>query len=204
MLAGMFASRASAPTGSSYWNPSDKSANVTLSDSDRVATVTPASWSAVRGVTSHDSGKWYAEQVYVAGVSSRVTMGVGTSAMSLSNFAGAGTTSWALQAGGTSGSTARLLNNGSSLGAVAELSIGSHVRIAIDFDAGEGWIGSAAAWVLGGDPAAGTAPSFTFTPGTTLYLACGLNGGSPAAQCRLRTAAGDMSSSIPSGFSPWG
>ena len=48
------------PTGST-WNPSDKSASITLSGGNLVATSSGSSDSAVRGNVGHTSGKWYVE-----------------------------------------------------------------------------------------------------------------------------------------------
>jgi hypothetical protein len=43
------------------WNPSDKSANITLSNGNLTAAFTSASDGGVRSITSKSSGKWYAE-----------------------------------------------------------------------------------------------------------------------------------------------
>lgn len=44
-------------------------------------------------------------------------------------------------------------------------SIGNWFRCAIDYDAGKIWLGTATQWCNGGDPDAGTNPTYTFTPG---------------------------------------
>src|SRR5690606_18214750 len=57
--------RAAAPLGS-YWNPADVHAMIALSNANATATRLPASpgvFVGVRGVTSHNAGKWYAECV---------------------------------------------------------------------------------------------------------------------------------------------
>jgi hypothetical protein len=45
---------------------------------------------------------------------------------------------------------------------------GAKFRCAIDFDAGKLWFGTTTAWCGGGNPEAGTSPTYTFTPGTPL------------------------------------
>lgn len=192
------------PAAAAYWNPSDKSPDVDLSDSDKVATnPDAAAFSAARSVTGHSSGKWYAELVYISGPDWGVFAGVATSAYNLTGYyLGESVHSWGIQMNDSG--AAKLYHNASNIGSVANIASGSYARIAVDSDAGKGWIGNSSAWVGGGDPAAGTSPSFTFTPGTTLYLATALYFGGSAASMRVRTATADMAGSIPSGFSPAG
>jgi hypothetical protein len=44
------------------------------------------------------------------------------------------------------------------------------IRMAVDFDAGKVWFGSFNGWCGGGDPAAGTSPTYTFTPNTQFNI----------------------------------
>lgn len=192
------------PAPAAYWNPADKSPDVDLSDSDKVATNPDvAAFSAVRSVTRHSAGKWCGEFVYLSGPAWGVFCGVATSSYDLTGYyLGQSVHSWGIQM--NDAGAAKLYHNASNLGSVANIPAGGYVRIATDIDAGKGWIGNATAWVGGGDPATGTSPSFTFTPGTKLYLASALYFSGSSASMRTRTAAGDMAGTIPSGFSPWG
>lgn len=211
MIPGIVAGGAASGPPAFYWNPSDLGAGIALSDSNRVATnAATAAFRIVRSVTSHDTGKWYAELVLVSGEAPHpwnVFLGVANATETLTgNFLGQTANSWGLQCddnGGDAGN-ARMFHNSSELGRVTAIAASSYARVAVDFDAGDAWIGNASAWVGGGDPAAGTTPTFTFTPGATLFLAAALNSTGGTAAARARTAASQMVGSIPSGFSPWG
>jgi hypothetical protein len=72
----------------SAWNPSDKDADVTLTNSNRTATVASASGS-VRGTQARDaSGNRYFEILHETTVSSAILVGIGTSSASLANYPG--------------------------------------------------------------------------------------------------------------------
>jgi hypothetical protein len=110
------------------WNPSDKSTNTILTDSNHHAqNGTTGSNSGARGTTSHDTGKWYLEYSdnVLSGFHSR--RGFATAAQDLTDYSNAhmfGVT----EGGGGDGS-------GGGISAVA----GAVVQIAIDIDAGKYW-----------------------------------------------------------------
>jgi hypothetical protein len=84
-----------------------------------------------------------------------------------------------------------------------DVSTGGVIQFAVDFTAGNVWIGKNNVWGSG-NPAAGTSPWLTFTPGTVgaLFPAIGtfnLNG-----NYTIQGTAGDVSYSPPSGFTVWG
>ncbi|MFH0825297.1 MAG: DUF2163 domain-containing protein [Pseudomonadota bacterium] len=76
------------------WNPSDKNAAITLSETGNVlATATNTAWKSVRGENGKSTGKWYFEvKILYAGVYQLV--GVGTASASLSTFVGNDTHGW--------------------------------------------------------------------------------------------------------------
>lgn len=71
---------------------------------------------------------------------------------------------------------------------------------AVDASAGKIWVGKTGSWYSGGNPASGTGALTTGitiapgSPGLTQQLGFG------TADCRIKTAASDMTYSIPSGF----
>jgi len=78
--------------GATTWNPSDKAANITLSEGDLLATSASTAWKVVRGTTSSAlSGSdkiCYSTLNPVSGASGEFTIGVANSTASLSNFVG--------------------------------------------------------------------------------------------------------------------
>lgn len=193
-----------APPAAAYWNPSDKNLNVSLSDSNKVAANdAAASWCAVRGATSRNAGKRYFEAVYLSGTNWAVIAGLASSVHGLSQYPGESSSSWGLQCQ-TSGASGAAYHSGAQIGSVAQLAVNDYIRVAVDFDTGELWLGNPSAYVLGGDPAAGTTPTATFTPGTQLFPCGGLYDNGPDASLRLRVLNSEFAGSVPSGFTGWG
>lgn len=108
------------------WNPSDKSADVTLSNSDLTAACLHGS--AVRATQGVNAGKWYWEITVDATNSPRI--GVANSSMTLSTPVGGDTNSWGYSSSGF------LLHNNSSIDSGASYAAGSVISIALDMDAG--------------------------------------------------------------------
>src|SRR5262245_23838933 len=71
-------------------NPSDKSANITLSNGDLTATTTVGSVSNVRSVASYSSGKYYFEVTIPAGSNGSYSHGIGVANSTASLSAGPG------------------------------------------------------------------------------------------------------------------
>lgn len=65
-------------------NPSDKSANITLSWGNLIATNSTAAWSSVRSTIAKSSGKRYRE--YTIGAGTDWFVGIGNSSATLSNY----------------------------------------------------------------------------------------------------------------------
>lgn len=177
------------------WDPANKSGDITLSESNMLATRNSgSSWRSVAGTSARSSGKYFTAVQRIGATDFAFIAGVATARPSDGGFTGDSSNSWGLQYGG--GPDARLLNSGSPIGtAISTIADSSAARIAIDFDAGNAWIGNPTVWHGGGDPGAGTTPSFTFTPNTSLLIIGSLYASGSA--FRLVTA------TPPSGFSQW-
>ena len=70
------------------WSTTDKSANITLSGSNLVATTSSATQGAVRADTTFASGKYYFECVYGTASGSNFGVGWANSTASLSSYIG--------------------------------------------------------------------------------------------------------------------
>lgn len=196
-----------APAGN-YWNPADKTSLILLSNGNATATrdtPSPTAFNAVRGITSHNSGKWYAECLNVVDVPGSMIFGVGTSGASLSTFPGGGTplgSSWGVQANNNTRRATYYNGLQTNQGGTSGISAGGLGILAVDFDAGRIWFGDSAFGFYTGNPSAGTTPTYTFTAGTTLFLMLGM--ASSPQQCTLRNQVGENTGTIPTGFSMWG
>ena len=177
-----------------YWNPLDRSASATLSDSDRVASRTGGGTSWVRSVTSKNAGKWRVQFVLTPFAA---THGVGfATSAAIGSFLGGDSAGWAYW--GNYGSSGRTYSNNAFVDfAGFTLASNDRVDLLIDIGAGRAW------WrrngvVIAGDPVNGTGAMLTFTPGTTVFLACDCFGVGGAT--RLRTDPAEMVDSPVSGF----
>jgi hypothetical protein len=171
------------------WNPSDKHADITLSNGNKTATNDgfdcPRS---VRANISKSSGKWYWEVA-----SSSVTdvfAGFGTSGASLNTYPGASSTDYCYYNDGTKGHNDSFVGYGASYG-------GSVIGIALDLDNGKCWWSKDNAWQASGNPAAGTNPAYTGISGT-FYPMQGMAPENISTGCFINTG---LTYSPPSGFS---
>lgn len=205
MIPGIVAGGAQAaapPPPAVYWNPADKDSHIALSSGDQVATTGGAfaTWVNVRSITSHASGKFYAELVNTTNVANSMMFGVAKAGESLTKQpGGAGSNSWSIQANRSSG-VRTYFNGSSATPGFSAIPAGGYARIAVDIGAGKLWLGvsTSASWAGGGDPATGTAPTYSFTPGTPLYL---IFGGNAAGQAvTLKSQVGEATGAVPSGF----
>ena len=145
------------------------SGGVTPSQANLTIVQAAASWNACASTFIPNTGKWYFE----AGASTLSTsnnyhglglrpvgmIAAGEYCGSISGSYGAAATSAALIA--YSNAVA-----GSSLSGTYTSS--SVFQCAVDYDAGKVWFGNGSSWIGGGDPAAGTSPTYTFTANTSL------------------------------------
>lgn len=188
-----------------YWDPAAKDAAVDLTNGNATATVTSGSgWVGVRGVTSHSTGKWYAEILLdVDTTNGDMLFGVCTSAYAGSSFVGSTATSWGIQANNTSNLST--YNGGTQTGqgsGTNSITEGGRAMVAYDPATGRIWLGSNGVWFGSGNPSAGTNPAYTTTAGNTLFLAVSHNGSGQSSTLKNNT--GENIYTIPTGFSMWG
>lgn len=187
-------------------NPTDKHADITLSNSNFTATKSDGSvaWRTARSVTSHTFGKFYYEWVGNEFSSSFIAAGFATAAASLATYPGSETTSLGLV---TDGSVFRAGSSTAVHGGFGENEI---ICMAIDLDNGMFWCRR-----LGGNwNNSGTANPATNTGG--LALNAGMTTGSPAIhaavgvqspptdQLTVNFGASAFGYAMPSGFTAWG
>ncbi len=180
------------------WNPADKHANITLTESDRLASTAIAAFTSVRSVTSKSTGKWYVEIESVGGT---VFFGFASSGASLATHIGDTPTGFSYYFVSQTAYRNGMSAGSGSADTVSNFTNSSTARLAIDFDAGKIWIGCSITGVpewAGADPSTGTDPNTTFTPNTELFVAASMaydpNG------ARLNAAA---VASAPTGFTLW-
>ena len=179
------------------WNPSDKDADVTLSDSNRTWMQNAGTVGSVRSTVALSSGKWRVQLLHITSAGSANRHGFATASHSISVAPGEDTTSWAINGQGDSESNGTTVSLGGNYGN------GAVVNLYIDIAAGKIWYGDSTG-PFSGDPAAGTGAHHTFTGGTSIYLCDGMNGGGSNRGGTLRLLA-DYTGSAPSGFTDgWG
>lgn len=112
------------------WNPSDKSANITLSGANLVVTVGGTSTGqGVRTVDSLGSGKFYWEYTWTTSQSNfQVIIGVGTASAAFATVAGNIVGAAAIQ----SGDGGIYVNNTTSLAALGAIAQGNIIGLAVD------------------------------------------------------------------------
>ncbi len=193
------------------WNPDagDIGTDWTLSNSDRRAQRT-ASAQAIGVIGFRNAGKvyWEVEQDNPGNGGTLYYSATGLAA-------GAAVSGYSSNAGFQVAYTGSFSGRTASTGLpdTGNLSIGSPwghvVMFAIDYAAGKVWFGKDGTWYGGGDPAAGTSPSLTYTtpsnlngtPGRPVASYSGTFGG--GTDLTINLAAAHMQHSIPSGFMPW-
>lgn len=189
-----------------FLSPIDKTSEITLSGSNLTATRSSGSaWKGIRSNIGKRKGKWYFEIKNAANGSTTgdAIWGFMQNLDSLDTYPGnasLGATSFGWQANNSPDSSK--FQNG-SLGAVSSygtVGVNQYAYIAIDLDAGKAWVknSSAAGWAGGGDPAAGTSPTFTFTPNLNLHPTISAYSGPQAATINFGATA--FNGSVPADF----
>lgn len=177
------------------WNPLDKSANITLSNSDMTATASNTAWKSVRATLGKSTGKWYFEvRIDVAAANYNI-IGVGQLGASTATYCGGNTVSW-----GYNGYNGNKFYNTASTAYGNTFTAGDIVGVAVDISAGKIWWAKNNSWQASGDPAAGTGEAYSGLSGT-LYPMFSPYTNTNAGTARFVT--GDMSYSPPSGFTAW-
>lgn len=81
---------------------------------------------------------------------------------------------------------------------------GDVIMCAWEPNAGKMWFGLNGTWLISGDPAAGTNPSISSIPTTSLYVpSCSFTGSYQAATVTLRLKEADFTHTPPTGFTGW-
>lgn len=176
------------------WNPSDKSAAITLSGANLIATsdATLAN-KLVRATLSRSSGKHYFEIATSAGTD--ISLGVADSALALSAYVGNNAASYGYyQLDGSK------YNNSSGSAYGADFQGAQVIGVAVDLDGGKIWFSKNGAWQASGDPASGTNPAFTGLTGAK-FPAANIYNSSVSVTGRFASSA--FTYSPPSGFSAW-
>jgi hypothetical protein len=179
------------------WNPSDKDGDVTLSNGNRTWQQVSGTVGAVRSAVGLSSGRWRVQLTQITANGSACRHGFATASHALATAPGNSAQSWAINGQGS-------LEHGGATGSdYANFANGAVVQLYVDIDAGRIWYGDASG-PLAGDPAAGTGAMHSVTPGTTLYLAGGMDGGGSSRGGTLRLLA-DYTGTPPAGFTDgWG
>lgn len=175
-------------------NPLDKSAGVTLSGGDLVASAPDTSAGLARSVHAIN-GKRYFEAVYttVPGGTASIAAGVATSAAALAGSLGYSTADgWAFW-GKVTGA-----RHGGSTAISGSASSGDVFGFAVDKSRGRLWIRKNGTWIKG-NPATNTSPIWTNLSGTLYAAACPWDTGATIA---MRFNPATFSNPAPSGFSP--
>jgi len=183
------------PGGPCFWNSADKSANITLSGGDLIATATTGT-PIVRGTTAKSSGKWYFE-VTVGATATSSRVGVARSSAGLDTALGDDADGWGYAA------AAEKVNNGSGVAYGATYAPTDVISIALDMDSGKIWWAKNGTWQASGDPAAGTNEAFSNVTGS-IYPAWGSTNGLFGPSCTANFGATAFAYSPPVGFSAWG
>jgi len=185
------------------FNPLQTSSNMVLSNGNRTLTGLPtgSTWATSLSLTGHNSGKYYAELAWDDN-SSFTAFGVVPVGYPLSgNNPGSLANSWGIQSKFNAGGDVNLWLNGVFSNVAYSTGILAG-KLAIDFGTGNGWLGTDSTWINSGDPETGSNPTFTFTPGTMLYLAGSML--NPNIEViTLNNYSSEFLQTIPSGFNAW-
>lgn len=142
-------------------NPSDKSADLTLSGGNLIATASGSGYDSVRATQAITSGKWYWEFKYTTVSSADAMWGVANGSLSLNNYVGLDANGW----GNYMPTGNKLYNGGNTAYGTAQV-VNDVLMVALDMDNGEIYFGKNGTWFNSGNPATRTNPAFTGLTGT--------------------------------------
>lgn len=183
-------------------NPADKGANLVLSGGNLTVKHNTSGWQSVRANVGKNSGKWSFEITQDAfGTGGSLILGLALSAASLSTYIGANANGWGFQPSATPQPFTYHNGSSTSVPGYPNLTVGQKVLVAVDITAGKMWCRTtgAAGWARGGDPALGTTPTISFTPGATVFPAISCN--DTPQQATANFGQSPFSMTVPSGFS---
>lgn len=182
------------------WNPSDKDANVTLTNGDLTAEAVNSGYYGVRSTTSKTWGLLYAEFLVVSGTNNAgPEIGIATASASLTNYIGSSSLSWGYFFG-MGDTTAKKQYNGSitsygsGFGAANDI-----LMLAVDLSQNKIWAGKNGAWQSSGDPAAGTGEAFSSILLRPLFLITTVRG----AKITANFGGSAFTYTPPTGFQSW-
>lgn len=174
------------------WNPSDKTANATLSNGNLTMTNAAEGWNAARSTVSVTEGKWYWEITLTT--DQDTATGTALSTAVLDNPFFFNTDGWAYNA-----ANGNKRANGVDSAYGNATSDGDVMSIALDMDNGKLWWGINGTWQASGDPAAGTNAAFTTGIAGTRQYAC--DAGYPNGSNRTANfGATAFAHAVPTGF----
>lgn len=194
-----FFALASISGASVTWNPSDKSADITLSGSNLLATRNTGA-SAYRAARATD-GKDYTDNGYfeiaITTMDSGgfITLGIASASASLSGYVGSDAYGWGYY--GAEGG--KKLNSGTLTTYGSNFAQGDIIGVA--FKNGKIWFAKNNTW--NGSPASDTGEAFSGITGTLFPMVSLYDAVSPVDSITGRFKASAFSYSPPSGFSAW-
>jgi hypothetical protein len=165
---------------------------IVLSNADKTAAKTVASWSGVLSVDSKSSGKIYFEVLVDSIAGSGVLIGIGNENADETSYPGADTNSWGYHALGRKYYGGSWSAYGSAYGASAV------IGVCVDIAAAKIWFAKDNLW--NGDPAAGTGEAYSNLSGTYFFPFVGLYASGGTTQVTIRLDEDEWSYSAPSGF----
>ena len=157
------------PIVGNTYDPSNKAASITLSNSNRTATQTSGAWASAKGLTSYaiTSGKKYMELTFTGSTSDNIIFGYGNASALTSNYCGSDVNGWGYYA-----YTGWVINGGSPVNFFATFTTGDVMMVAIDATLGRIWFGKNGSW-LSGNPATNTSPAATGLTGSLVPMISG-------------------------------
>lgn len=184
-------------------NPSDKSASLTLSNGNLTATRgAGTAYAMVRSTIALPDRGYFEVQTQVPATVDGMIAGLVLIGQSTASYPGGATPSNGFAPAYQSGHTTGYKNGtGTNFNAYAGLAAGDYLHCAYDITAGKVWFRtspSGSAWAGGGDPAAGTSPTQTFTAGSAFYFGLAIYSNTQNATVNFGASA--FNGAVPLGF----
>jgi hypothetical protein len=178
------------------WNTANANAFIVYSGLNTIVNMNGTGGGAATSIStiSFSSGKIYCEEVVQSG-STANNIGFVTSGYTAAGLLGQDNLGWSYQTNG------RSRHNGSQSGIMTAYTVGDVIGLAIDDDNGKAWFSVNGVYVGSGNPATGANPTFTFTAGTTFWIAAGC-GSSGTSNLKLVSKPQGLTNPPPPGFQP--
>lgn len=182
----------------STWNPSDKNANITLSNGNLTATPggSLSGYGMVRATNSHNSGKLYFEvKCNTSAGPNYAQIGIAPSSSSLSEYPGYDSVSY-----GYYQQNGDKYNNATGVAFGSSYTAGDIIGVAVDLTNGYVWFAKNNTWQASGNPSGGTNPAYSGLSGS-YFPALGVYQSGSNFTGNFTSA--EQSYSPPTGFSSW-